>query len=164
MWCEENNLTALKRRSFSDAVIANQSKYNLEYCNNVTNSAGRRVWGSFGIEAVANPHINGVCGISKRTYVQDKLPEGWDGWLWYVCTQRKPEIFLYKKRNFRGICNPKIKRIRWFSVPSRKRKWKQWKNWLSGGMISLSSDSRNCEQGSRKCGFLNCFIPKPTKL
>ena len=39
MWCEENNLTPLKKRSFSDAVIANQSKYNLEYCNKITNSA-----------------------------------------------------------------------------------------------------------------------------
>ena len=29
MWCEENNLTPLKRRSFSESVIANQSKYNL---------------------------------------------------------------------------------------------------------------------------------------
>lgn len=27
MWCEENNLTPLKRRSFSDAVIASQNKY-----------------------------------------------------------------------------------------------------------------------------------------
>ncbi len=35
----------LKRRSFSDAVIANQGKYNLEYCNKITNIAGRRVWG-----------------------------------------------------------------------------------------------------------------------
>lgn len=78
MWCEENNLTALKRRSFSEAVIANQSKYNLEYCNNVTNSAGRRVWGFFGIEAVVSPYINGDCGISEHTYVQDVLPKGWD--------------------------------------------------------------------------------------
>lgn len=37
MWCEENNLSPLKKRSFSDAVIANQSKYNLEYCNKITN-------------------------------------------------------------------------------------------------------------------------------
>ena len=53
MWCEENNLTPLKRRSFSDSVIASQSKYNLEYCNKITNAAGRRVWGFFGIEAIA---------------------------------------------------------------------------------------------------------------
>ena len=69
MWCEENNLTALKRRSFSDTVIANQGKYNLEYCNNVTNAAGRRVWGFFGIEGIASPHINGFSTVSEGTYV-----------------------------------------------------------------------------------------------
>lgn len=69
MWCEENNLTALKRRSFSDAVIANQSKYHLEYCNKITNAAGWRVWGFFGIEAVARPNINGFYEVSEvRTY------------------------------------------------------------------------------------------------
>ena len=73
MWCEENNLTALKRRSFSDAVIANQGKYNLEYCNRITNAAGRRVWGFFGIEAIARPHINGFFHVSEDTYV----PDGW---------------------------------------------------------------------------------------
>ena len=73
MWCEENNLTPLKRRSFSDNVIANQSKYNLEYCNKITNAAGRRVWGFFGIEAIARPNINGFSDISERTYV----PEEW---------------------------------------------------------------------------------------
>ena len=50
MWCEENNLVALKARSFSDAVIANLKKYNLEHTNNIANSAGRRVWGYLGIE------------------------------------------------------------------------------------------------------------------
>ena len=69
MWCEENNLTALKRRSFSDAVIANQGKYNLEYCNRITNIAGRRVWGFFGIEAIASPYINGFSNVSEDTYV-----------------------------------------------------------------------------------------------
>ena len=39
----------------SDAVFANAGKYNLEHCNNVTNPAGRRVWGFLGIEAVAAP-------------------------------------------------------------------------------------------------------------
>ncbi len=73
MWCEENNLTALKRRSFSDAVIASQGKYHLEYCNKITNAAGRRVWGFFGIEAVARPHINGFYEVSEGTYV----PEAW---------------------------------------------------------------------------------------
>ncbi len=73
MWCEENSLVPLKRRSFSDGVIANQKKYNLEYCNNVTNSAGRRVWGFMGIEAVAKPNINGFLRDSECTYV----PEAW---------------------------------------------------------------------------------------
>lgn len=73
MWCEENSLIALKRRSFSDAVIASQSKYHLEYCNKITNAAGRRVWGFYGIEAVARPNINGFFEVSERTYV----PEEW---------------------------------------------------------------------------------------
>lgn len=73
MWCEENSLTALKRRSFSDAVIASQGKYHLEYCNKITNAAGRRVWGFYGIEAVARPNINGFYEVSERTYV----PEEW---------------------------------------------------------------------------------------
>ena len=73
MWCEENNLTPLKRRSFSDSVIASQSKYNLEYCNKITNAAGRRVWGFLGIEAIAKPNINGFSDVSERTYV----PEDW---------------------------------------------------------------------------------------
>ena len=73
MWCEENNLIPLKRRSFSDAVIASQNKYNLEYCNRITNAAGRRVWGFLGIEAIARPNINGFCSVSEDTYV----PEEW---------------------------------------------------------------------------------------
>ena len=68
MWCEENNLTPLKRRSFSDSVIASQNRYNLEYCNKITNAAGRRVWGFFGIETIAKPNINGFSDVSKRTY------------------------------------------------------------------------------------------------
>ncbi len=73
MWCDENNLTPLKNRSFSDSVIACQGKYNLEHCNTVTNPAGRRVWGFTGIEAVARPHINEFSDASQCTYV----PEEW---------------------------------------------------------------------------------------
>ena len=58
MWCEENNLMALKPRSFSDALVAASGKYNLEYCNNIINAAGRRVRGFYGIEALVMPHIN----------------------------------------------------------------------------------------------------------
>ena len=73
MWCEENSLTALKRRSFSDALVAACGKYNLEHCNTITNSAGRRVWGFMGIEAVARPHINEFTDALQCTYV----PEDW---------------------------------------------------------------------------------------
>ena len=40
--CNFRHVPALKPRSFSEALIACQSRYNLEYCNNVTNAAGRR--------------------------------------------------------------------------------------------------------------------------
>ena len=77
MWCEENSLAPLRARTFSDAMIANAGRFNLEHCNNITNSAGRRVWGFMGVEAVARPHINGFYGDSPCTYVQDDIPEEW---------------------------------------------------------------------------------------
>ena len=77
IYCAENNLTAMKPRSFSDAVIAIQGKYHLEYCNNVTNAAGRRVRGFFGIEALVHPNISVFSGDSLRTYVPRDEPEGW---------------------------------------------------------------------------------------
>ena len=77
LWCEENSLAPLKSRSFSDAIIANAKKYNLEHCNNVTNSASRRVWGFMGVEAIVRPHINGFYEDSPCTYVQDDIPEEW---------------------------------------------------------------------------------------
>ncbi len=73
MWCEENSLPPLKSRSFSDSVVANLSRYNLEHTNKITNSARRRVWGFMGIEAVARPNINGFYDVSPCTYV----PEEW---------------------------------------------------------------------------------------
>ena len=77
IYCGENNLTAMKPRSFSDAVIGSQSRYNLEYCNNVTNAAGRRVRGFFGIEALVHPNISVFSGDSLRTYVPRDTSEGW---------------------------------------------------------------------------------------
>ena len=77
MWCEENSLAPLKARSFSDAMIANAKKFNLEHCNNITNSAGRRVWGFMGVEAIARPHINGFYGDSPCTYGPEDIPEEW---------------------------------------------------------------------------------------
>jgi len=55
MWCEENSLNAIKARGFSDALIANQRRYNLESTNNIVNSSGRRVRGFVGIEALVQP-------------------------------------------------------------------------------------------------------------
>lgn len=69
MWCEENSMTPMKRRSFSDWLVANQKRYNLEHTNTITNSAGRRVWGFMGIEAVVK--VSEFCGDSQRTYVPD---------------------------------------------------------------------------------------------
>ena len=77
MWCEENSLAPLKARSFSDAMVANAQKFNLEHCNNITNSAGRRVWGFKGVEAIARPRINGFYGDSPCTYVPDAIPKEW---------------------------------------------------------------------------------------
>ena len=68
IYCTENNLPALKPRSFSEALIACQSRYNLEYCNNVTNAAGRRVRGFLGIEVLVRNHISVFSGDSMRTY------------------------------------------------------------------------------------------------
>ncbi|MCD7724504.1 MAG: phage/plasmid primase, P4 family [Clostridiales bacterium] len=66
MWCEENSLIPLKSRSFSDCMVANADKYHLEHCNNITNTAGRRVWGFTGIETVAQAENT---ANSQRTYI-----------------------------------------------------------------------------------------------
>ncbi len=72
MWCEENGQTPLKQRSFSDCLIACQSKYNLEYCNNITNAAGRRVWGFMGIEALVKPNMYGLTSATECTYPYER--------------------------------------------------------------------------------------------
>ena len=77
IYCTENNLPALKPRSFSEALIACQSRYNLEYCNNVTNAAGRRVRGFLGIAVLVRNHISVFSGDSMRTYVPEDVPEEW---------------------------------------------------------------------------------------
>ena len=77
IYCTENNLSALKPRSFSEALIACQSRYNLEYCNNVTNAAGRRVRGFLGIEVLVRNHISVFSDDSMRTYVPEDVPEEW---------------------------------------------------------------------------------------
>ena len=99
MWCEENSLAPLKARSFSDAMIANAGRFNLEHCNNITNSAGRRVWGFMGVEAVARPHINGFYG---RTYRRNGGNDFASHAL-YVCTQHLPLFSpVIGNRNFQN--------------------------------------------------------------
>ena len=77
IYCTENNLPALKPRSFSEALITCQSRYNLEYCNNVTNAAGRRVRGFLGIEVLVRNNMSVFSGDSIRTYVPEDVPEEW---------------------------------------------------------------------------------------
>ena len=62
VWCQENACTPLKQRSFSDYLITNQKKYGLEYNNNQSNAAGRRVRGFKGIAA----NIGLSIAIAKR--------------------------------------------------------------------------------------------------
>ena len=62
MWCEENSLNAIKARGFSDALIANQRRYNLESTNNIVNASGRRVRGFVGIEALVQPDLPPTVG------------------------------------------------------------------------------------------------------
>ena len=58
MLCEENSLNAIKPRGFSDALIANQRKYNLESTSNIVNSSGRRVRGFVAIEVLVQPDLS----------------------------------------------------------------------------------------------------------
>ena len=69
IYCNENNLPPLKPRSFSEALIACQSRYKLEYCNNVTNAAGRRVRGFMGIQILVRNNMTVFPGDAMRTYV-----------------------------------------------------------------------------------------------
>ena len=70
LWCDENVCIPMKPRTFSDAVIANSGRYNLEHTNNVTNAAGRRVWGFLGMEAAVQPEKYSRDNDFLHTYVQ----------------------------------------------------------------------------------------------
>ena len=69
IWCDENGLTPIRQRSFSDFLMRNLKTYNLEHTNTVTNATGRRVWGYLGIEPLISPHISENWGKSLCTYV-----------------------------------------------------------------------------------------------
>ena len=44
-WCDENAYPAMKGKTLIEYLITNQDKFNIEYTNSITNSAGRRVRG-----------------------------------------------------------------------------------------------------------------------
>ena len=77
MWCRENAMPAFKPRSFSDVMVQNHTKFGLTRTNTILNSAGRRVWGYVGVEAVASPYYSDTNGFSLCTYVPDDIPEEW---------------------------------------------------------------------------------------
>ncbi|MBR6090522.1 MAG: hypothetical protein IKP86_11350, partial [Anaerolineaceae bacterium] len=68
LYCKENGLVPLKQRSFSDFLIANQKKYDIEANNNQTNTAGRRVRGFAGIGAVLKLPIETADHWRKEWY------------------------------------------------------------------------------------------------
>ena len=71
IWCDENGLTPIRQRSFSDFLMRNLKTYNLEHTNTVTNATGRRVWGYLGIEPLISPRISENWGNSLCTYVPE---------------------------------------------------------------------------------------------
>ena len=71
IWCDENGLTPIRQRSFSDFLMRNLKTYNLEHTNTVINATGRRVWGYLGIEPLINPRISENWGKSLCTYVPE---------------------------------------------------------------------------------------------
>lgn len=75
IFCPENSPLFPKRRSFGDALIAKQSRYNLEYCNNVTNAAGRRARGFWGAEVLARSDMSVFSGDLPRTCVPEDVPQ-----------------------------------------------------------------------------------------
>ncbi len=72
IWCEDNATTPLKKRSFSNLLIANLERYKLEHNNNVINSEGRRVWGFVGIKVLVKNYNNSFMPLSQDTYVPDE--------------------------------------------------------------------------------------------
>ena len=75
VWCEENAFVPLRRKSFSSVMIANQEKYHVQYDNRIHNTAGRRVWGFHGIEAVIDPHTGSYYNDFSRTYVPNRIED-----------------------------------------------------------------------------------------
>ncbi len=56
-WCEDNALHPLSQKAFSSFLKNNESTYNLEYSNRVTNREGKQVRGFMGIELNHSPIV-----------------------------------------------------------------------------------------------------------
>ena len=137
VYCAENGLTAMKPRSFSDVVIASQGKYHLEYCNNVTNAAGRRVRGFWGSRRWSIPIYRCFPVIRcVRTYRGIRRRADGAGAL-YVRTQHLtpiPHIFRRPGLWRRG---------RWASVRLRPRQRERFYR-------PVLEQTRNCENIRRR--------------
>ena len=77
IWCKENSMPPVKPRKVSEFLIAHQKEYGLEHTNNHINSAGRRVRGFRGIEALIHPTGEDLRGFThvwpKDNPFEDKL-------------------------------------------------------------------------------------------
>ena len=71
MWCEENSMNAIKARGFSDELIANQRRYNLESTNNIVNRPGGEsgaLWASKPLCSPTSPPMAGGHDPHKGEY------------------------------------------------------------------------------------------------
>ena len=78
IYCTENNLPALKPRSFSEASDRLPEPLQsgiLQQCDQRSRTAGWR--GFLGIEVLVRNHISVFSGDSMRTYVPEDVPEEW---------------------------------------------------------------------------------------
>lgn len=73
LWCDENLISPLKSRTFSDEAMKCMEKYHLEHTNKFKNAEGRRAWGFLGIELLVHSNTGGIWDNSQCTYV----PEEW---------------------------------------------------------------------------------------
>jgi len=64
-WCDENGYDAMKARTFSDFLVANQAQYGIEHTNDIYNVDGRRVRGFKGIRIKVDSGIRSQLGLQK---------------------------------------------------------------------------------------------------
>lgn len=69
LWCDENLISPLKSRTFSDETMKCMEKYHLEHTNKFKNAEGRRAWGFLGIKLLVHSNTGSIWGNSQCTYV-----------------------------------------------------------------------------------------------